>query len=88
MNEQTRQRQQNRAAILQCLHLNGPIQRSTLSRTCRIRKTSVSRIVDELQAAGMVALADPSRARSPVTLNPSGPHVLCSALTIKAACAC
>ncbi len=80
--EQARKRRDNRNRILRELHFRGPLTRGELSRVCRIRKSSTTTIVQELLKAGLVALENPSHARSPIRLaGDSAHHALVARVT-------
>jgi len=54
--------------------------RVALAHRCRVRKTSVCSIVEELRGDGLVVPDDPCRPRSPVRLSPEGPAAIAAAL--------
>lgn len=74
--DQTRKRSTNRAAILNALHREGPLQRSRLATQCDIRKASVTSIVADLLEEGLVIEVEPGRFRSPVALDTTSRAIL------------
>lgn len=79
--EQTTKRMLNQRAILRALHLEGPLRRTILSESLAIRKSSVSNIVSDLLATGILCEEQPGRLRSAVGLDRDKFHVITAALT-------
>jgi len=76
ISEQMRKRALNRSRVLRTLHLHGPMRRTDLSRTCGVRKSSVTSILDELLDIGLVVKEMPKKARSRVALDAARFHVI------------
>ncbi|MDP6523206.1 MAG: ROK family transcriptional regulator [Kiritimatiellia bacterium] len=79
--EQIAKRMINQRAILSALHLEGPLRRSVLSESLGIRKSSVSNIVSDLLADGILREEQPGRLRSAIGLDRDRFHVVAAALT-------
>ncbi len=79
--EQIRKRRANQGELLRLLHFRGPLQRGELSRAAGIRKNSVTSIVGELLAAGVLVEALPGNARSPLALERGRFQVAAAAVT-------
>jgi predicted NBD/HSP70 family sugar kinase len=70
----------NRYAVLRSLHFDGAAHRAGLSRRLSIRKTSVTNIVHELLASGIVVEEEPDARRSRVALDTKRFHVLAASV--------
>lgn len=75
MSEQMRKRIGNRSLLLEALHFHGPLRRTELSRQCKVRKSSVTSILEELLDLGIVVQETPGRARTRVALDTARFHV-------------
>lgn len=78
VSEQMQKRLVNRRDILHALHQSAPLSRSALAARCGIRKSSITGIVAELLAQGLLKETEPGRLRSQLVLNPEGAHVVCA----------
>lgn len=79
--DQIQKRLRNQYDILWHLQVNGPAQRSHLSRALDIRKTSVTNIVNDLLERGILAAEDPGSIRSRVALDAGNFHALSAHVT-------
>lgn len=88
ISEQMQKRLVNRRDILHALHQTAPLSRSALAIRCGIRKSSITGIVSELLAQGLLRETEPGRLRSQLVLNSEGAHVVTAFIEGASLCVC
>ena len=78
--EQRNKRIRNQYTVLRALHLEGPMQRGTISQKYGIRKSSITSIITGLVELGILKELTPGYMRSQVAIDPSAFHVICGHL--------